>query len=194
MPGRVLNIRPGLIVGPHDSSDRFTYWPHRIAQGGVVLAPGRPAHGVQIIDVRDLADWTVRMVEARQTGVYNATGPEDRLTIGQVLDACLAASDSGARLRWVDERFLLDAGVGPWIELPLWVPDEHATHAGFDTIDCARAISAGLRFRPLADTVRDTLAWDATRPAGHEWRAGLTREREAELLAAWDTHQREGVA
>jgi 2'-hydroxyisoflavone reductase len=191
MPGRVLNVRPGLIVGPHDQSDRFTYWPHRIAQGGAVLAPGRPAHGVQIIDVRDLADWTIRMIEAGQTGVYNATGPEYRLTMGQVLDACLAAC-GGAQLVWVDGQFLLDAGVQPWIGLPLWLPDEDPTHAGFDSVDCSKAITAGLHFRPLADTIRDTLAWDATRPADHEWRAGLTREREAELLEAWDKHQREG--
>jgi nucleoside-diphosphate-sugar epimerase len=193
MPGRVLNVRPGLIVGPHDPTDRFTYWPHRVAQGGAVLAPDQPEHGTQIIDVRDLADWIVRMVEARQTGIYNATGPEYRLTMGQVLDTSRAVSGSDARINWVSERFVLDAGVQPWMELPLWVPAEDPSNAGFDKIDCARAIAAGLRFRPLADTIRDTLAWDATRPADHEWRAGLKREREAELLAAWGLQQREGA-
>jgi 2'-hydroxyisoflavone reductase len=185
LPGRVLNLRPGLIVGPHDPTDRFTYWPQRVAEGGAVLAPNRPEHGTQIIDVRDLAEWTVQMVEARQVGIYNATGPEYRLTMGQLLDACRAVSGSDAQISWVSERFLLDAGVQPWSELPLWVPAEDPSNAGFDAIDCSRAIAAGLRFRPLADTIRDTLAWAATRPADHAWRAGLAREREAELLAAW---------
>jgi len=193
MPGRVLNVRPGLIVGPHDPTDRFTYWPQRVAQGGAVLAPNRPEHGTQIIDVRDLADWIVHMVEARQTGVYNATGPDYRLTMGQVLDTSRAVSGSDARISWVSERFLLDAGVHPWSELPLWVPAEDPSNTGFDMIDCTKAISAGLRFRPLADTIRDTLTWEATRPADHEWHAGLTREREAELLKAWGSRQREGV-
>ncbi len=185
MPGRVLTVRPGLIVGPHDPTDRFTYWPQRVAQGGAVLAPNRPEHGTQIIDVRDLAEWMIQMVEARHTGIYNATGPEYRLTMGQLLDTCRDVSGSDARVSWVSERFLLDAGVQPWSELPLWVPAEDPSNAGFDAIDCGKAIGAGLRFRPLADTIRDTLAWVSTRPADHVWRAGITREREAELLAAW---------
>jgi len=193
MPGRVLNVRPGLIVGPTDPTDRFTYWPQRVVQGGEVLAPGQPEQGTQIIDVRDLADWAIHMVEARQTGLYNATGPDYRLTMGQVLEASRAISGSDARISWVSERFLLDAGVLPWSELPLWLPAEDPANAGFDAIDCTRAIAAGLRFRPLADTIRDTLAWAATRPADHEWRAGLKREREAELLEAWGSRQREGV-
>jgi 2'-hydroxyisoflavone reductase len=185
MPGRVLNIRPGLIVGPHDPTDRFTYWPRRVAQGHEVLAPNRPEHGAQIIDVRDLAEWMVQMIEARQIGVYNATGPEYRLTIGELLNQCKAVSGNDARFTWVSERFLLDQGVQPWGEVPLWVPEEDPDNAGFDAVNCAKAIGAGLRFRPLAETIRDTLAWDATLPADREMRAGLTREREAELLAAW---------
>ena len=193
LPGRVLNIRPGLIVGPHDYSDRFTYWPRRVLRGGDVLAPGRPEHRTQIIDVRDLAEWIVRMVEARQVGVYNATGPDYPLTIGRLLDECKAVTGSDARFIWVSERFLLDAGVQPWIEVPLWVPEEDPANAGFDSINCVKAISAGLRFRPLADTIRDTLQWDATRMDNEEVnpsrvlqpRAGLKREREAELLEVW---------
>jgi nucleoside-diphosphate-sugar epimerase len=185
MPGRVLNARPGLIVGPHDPTDRFTYWPRRVAQGGAVLAPNRPEHGTQIIDVRDLADWMIAMAEERRVGIYNATGPEYHLTIGHVLDESKAVSGSDARFVWVSERFLLDAGVQPWGQVPLWVPEEDPDNAGFDSVDCTKAIDAGLHFRPLAETIGDTLAWDATLPADRELRAGLTREREAELLQAW---------
>jgi 2'-hydroxyisoflavone reductase len=185
MPGRVLNVRPGLIVGPHDPTGRFTYWPRRVARGGEVLAPDGPEHGVQIIDVRDLAEWTLDMIEARQTGVFNATGPEARLSFGALLDTCRAVSGGDARFTWVAERFLLDAGVTPWTELPLWVPYCEPENAGFDAIDCSKAIASGLGFRPLAETVRDTLAWQATRPADETPRAGLAAEREAEVLAAW---------
>ena len=182
MPGRVLSIRPGLIVGPHDPTDRFTYWPHRVAEGGEVLAPGRPERQVQCIDVRDLAEWTLRMVEARHTGVYNATGPDYPLTMGQVLEECQRQSGSDARFTWVDEQRLLAAGAGPWIELPLWIPEDDPEHRGFAAINCSKAFAAGLTFRPLAETVRDTLAWDATRPADVERRAGLKPEREAHYL------------
>jgi 2'-hydroxyisoflavone reductase len=188
MPGRVLNIRPGLIVGPHDPTDRFTYWPVRVARGGEVLAPGRPERHVQVVDVRDLAEWTVRMVEARQTGVYNATGPEYSLTMGQLLDVCRAVSGSDARFSWVGEDFLAEKEVGPWMEVPLWIPESDPDAAGFSDVDCGKAIAAGLSFRDLAETVRATLAWDATRPRDVERRAGLKAEREAELLRAW--HER----
>ncbi|MBA4179332.1 MAG: epimerase [Anaerolinea sp.] len=183
MPGRTLVIRPGLIVGPHDPSDRFTYWPHRIAEGGEVLAPDDPRYETQLIDVRDLAEWTVRMVEARATGPYNATGPATTLTLDEVMQTCRIVSGSVARFTWVPEKFLRDAGVAPWAELPLWVGggDEMA---GFGAIDCRKATAAGLTFRPLAVTVRDTLAWGATRPPG-PLKAGLTREKEAELLERW---------
>ena len=184
MPGRVLNVRPGLIVGPHDPSDRFTYWVHRVAEGGDVLAPDGPERPVEIIDVRDLAEWTVRMAEGHQTGVYNATGPDYPLTMGQVLQECKTVSGSDARFVWVDQQFLLDAGVAPWSELPLWIPDD-PEGGGVFGVNCDRAIAAGLTFRPLTETVRDTLAWDATRPADVERRAGITREREAQLLQAW---------
>lgn len=184
MPGRVLNIRPGLIVGPHDPTDRFTYWPHRIAQGGEVLAPGRPERQVQFIDARDLAGWTIRMVEAKQTGVYNATGPDYSLTMGQVLEECRRQGGSDARLIWVDEKRLLEAGATPWMEVPLWIPETDPDAPGFAATNCTKAFAAGLTFRPLADTVRDTLAWDATRPADVERRAGIKPEREAHYLQA----------
>lgn len=192
LPGRALVIRPGLIVGPHDASDRFTYWVRRVAQGGAVLAPAHPGWHTQLIDVRDLADWTVRMVQQKQVGVYNATGPEYDLTIGQLLETCRAVSGSDARFTWVSEQFLLEQEVGPWIELPLWIPQSDPDMLGFSDVSCAKAIAAGLAFRGLAQTVRDTLEWDAGRlgqsdaPAQTlQMRAGLSREREQALLQAW---------
>ena len=184
VPGRTLVVRPGLIVGPHDPTDRFTYWPRRVARGGDVLAPGRPDEAVQFIDVRDLAAWTLRMVEARHTGTYNATGPADPLTMGGLLDVCNRELGGAAHFVWVDEPFLLREGVGPWIELPLWISDEMDMR-GLSATDCGKAITAGLTFRPLAETVRDTQAWDATRPADTAHAAGLRPEREAELLDKW---------
>jgi 2'-hydroxyisoflavone reductase len=185
MPGRVLTIRPGLIVGPYDPTDRFTYWPARVALGGEVLAPGRAERAVQIIDGRDLAEWNIRLVEARHTGILNATGPAYELTMGEVLDTARSVTGSDALVTWVSEEFLLAQGVTPWSEVPMWVPESDPSMAGFSHVDISHAIETGLTFRPLADTVRDTLAWDATRPADLPRRAGLTREREAELLAAW---------
>ncbi|HYG59485.1 MAG TPA: NAD-dependent epimerase/dehydratase family protein [Symbiobacteriaceae bacterium] len=183
MPGRVLTVRPGLIVGPHDPSDRFTYWPWRMARGGEVLAPGRKDRAVQFIDARDLAQWTLHLVEARQTGVFNATGPDRSLTMAEVLETIQSTAGTAATLTWIPDQWLQAQKVGPWMELPLWVPDGEA--AGLFSTNIGKAVAAGLTFRPLADTVRDTLAWDRARPADAERRAGLKSEREAELLAAW---------
>ena len=183
-----LVIRPGLIVGPHDPTDRFTYWPHRVAQGGDLLAPDRPEHRTQVIDVRDLAEWTLRMIEQRATGTYNATGPESPLTLGALLDACVQATgnaDTATRIRWVDEAFLLAQSVQPWSDLPLWIPSSDADSIGFDTINCAKAIAAGLPFRPIAQTVRDTLEWDRARNSA-DFKAGITREREIALLEKYE--------
>ncbi|MBV9279378.1 MAG: epimerase [Chloroflexi bacterium] len=191
MPGRTLAVRPGLIVGPFDPTDRFTYWPHRVAQGGEVLAPDGPEYRIQIIDARDLAEWTIHMVEARGTGVYNAVGPSyglgEPLTLGRLLDACNAAGGGDAAITWVAGPFLIERGVTPWMDLPVWFGDDD-DRRGFASFDCGKAVAAGLTFRPLAETVRATLDWDATRPPDHTWRAGLSREREAELLRAW--HER----
>lgn len=175
-----LIIRPGLIVGPHDPTDRFTYWPVRIAAGGDVLAPGDGEMPVQFIDVRDLASWTVRLVEKGASGVYNATGPGERITLREVLESTRDSIGSDARFIWVDEAFLLEQGIQPWMELPLWVPGEEGL--GLGTVSVEKAKGAGLTFRPLAETIRDTLTWAETRPDEHEWRAGLKRERERELL------------
>jgi 2'-hydroxyisoflavone reductase len=189
LPGRALVIRPGLIVGPHDPTDRFTYWPVRVARGGEVLAPGRPDRHTQFVDARDLAEWTVRMVEDGQIGTFNATGPAEPLAFGALLDACRALGGD-ARITWVDEAFLAEQEVGPWIELPLWIPESDLDTLGFSDVSIAKAREAGLSFRPLEGTLRDTLAWAAGLPANRAWRAGLKLEREAELLAAW--HARSG--
>jgi len=183
-PDRALIIRPGLIVGPDDPTDRFTYWPRHLARGGEVLAPGTGEPPVQIIDVRDLAEWTIRMVEEGRTGVYNATGPERTLPLREVLETSRAVAGSDASITWVPEDFLLERGVEPWSELPLWVPDTEE-HYGFHRTNIDRALDAGLTFRPLEDTIRDTLTWDATRPPDHDMRAGLTPDRETELLREW---------
>ncbi len=187
MPGRVLNVRAGLIVGPHDYSDRFTYWPRRVAEGGEVLAPGNPERQVQYIDVRDLAAWMLDMAEARRAGTYNATGPDYRLTMGRLLDVCRGTTGSDARFVWVEEKFLLDAGVGPWMEMPLWTPQagDDNVNRHFMEVSVEKAVAAGLKFRPLSETVRDTLEWDLSRPADTQRRAGLAREREREVLEAW---------
>lgn len=185
VPARALIIRPGLIVGPHDPTDRFTYWPHRAARGGEIVAPGDPSTSVQFIDARDLAEWILHMVERGETGVYNATGPNEPITMWDVLDTCRAVSGADAHITWMEDRFLLDAGIAPWTEMPLWIPASAPDAPGFSAIDCRRAQASGLTTRPLADTARATLEWVATQPAGHHWRAGITSEREAELLAAW---------
>jgi nucleoside-diphosphate-sugar epimerase len=185
MPDRALVIRPGLIVGPYDPTDRFTYWPHRVAEGGEVLAPGRPGRPVQFIDARDLAEWAVRMAETGATGIYHATGPAEPLSMERTLDVCRSATGSTSTLKWVSDEFLSERGVDPWMELPLWIPETELNMRGFLRVDCGKAIAAGLAFRPLEMTVRDTLAWDHTRPREWEWKAGMSRDREADLLAAW---------
>lgn len=179
---RALHVRSGLIVGPHDPTDRFSYWPYRVARGGDMLAPGNPDQAVQFIDVRDLAHWTIWATERQLTGPYNVTGPDYRLTMQAVLEKCRLVSQSNAGFVWASEDFLLKNDVKPYTEMPLWVLAEYA---GFGTVNCGKAIAAGLRFRPLADTISDTLAWLATRPAEHQWRGGLTLERETALLQMW---------
>lgn len=185
MPGRVLIIRPGLIVGPYDPTDRFSYWPYRVTQGGEVLAPGDSERKVQFIDVRDLAEWNLRMVEQGKTGVFNATGPYPSPTMEELLENCKSTSGSSALFTWVSESFLLDQGVEPWIEMPLWVPQSDPELAGFFEVNISKAMSAGLTFRLMTETVQATLDWLAERSPDHSWRAGLRREREAELLLAW---------
>jgi 2'-hydroxyisoflavone reductase len=181
LPDRVLSIRPGLIVGAHDYTDRFTYWAARVARGGEVLAPGHPGRHVQFIDASDLAEWIVAMVERRHTGVFNATGPPATVTMEALLETCRAVSGSDAFFTWVSESFLLAEDVTPWTEMPLWLPDERAR--GLMSIDCRKAVAAGLRARPLEETIRDVLRWYGA--DGHELHAGLTADREQLLLRKW---------
>ena len=182
-------IRPGLIVGPGDETDRFTYWPVRLARGGEVLAPGDGQDAVQFIDARDLAEWTVRVAEQRAFGVFNATGPAHRLTMTGMLAGVGAAVGAKDLLVWVPTGFLDAHDVSAWSDLPVWVPGQGDT-AGFAHRDIRKALAAGLTFRPLPTTAVDTLAWFRQQPADRQARlkAGLTPDREAALLAAWKAH------
>lgn len=190
LPGRALIVRPGLVAGPYDWSGRFSYWPWRFARGGEVLAPGGPDRAVQFIDARDLGEWLVRCAEAGTTGVYNAAGPGEPLTLGETLAVCRdAAGDPSASVTWVEEEFLLERGVEPWTGLPLWIPGPEG--AAFQSVDNRRARAAGLTFRPVAETARDTLDWltgigGALPVSDDPLRPGpISPEREAELLRAW---------
>jgi len=176
--GRGASVRAGLLVGPHDPTDRFTYWPRRLAEGGDVLAPGDPSAPVQFVDARDLGAWLVRLAAGGPGGVFNATGPAEPLTLGALLDEANAAIGAGATLHWTDDQRILDAEVQPWMELPLWIPGDE--YRGLQQADIRRALDAGLAFRPVRETVLDTLAW--SREAG-EQRPTLSREREREILA-----------
>src|SRR5690242_9960064 len=182
-PGKTLVIRPGLIVGPRDETDRFTYWPVRIDRAGEVLAPGSPHDPVQFIDARDLAEWTIRMAENRETGTYNATGPAKPLGISGMLDGIKDALKSTAKFSWVNEEFLTEQKVQPWSDMPVWTGKE----SGLARAKIDRALSKGLTFRPLAETSRDTLVWFKSLPQERQShpKAGLTPEREEEVLSAW---------
>jgi 2'-hydroxyisoflavone reductase len=190
---RATIVRPGLIVGPHDPTDRFTWWPWRIARGGRVAAPGRAARAVQFIDVRDLARWSVGLLEREARGTFNATGPRTPIPMSQLLDACRAVSHRDAptewrdaSIEWIDEAFLAESGVKPWMEMPLWVPESAPHASGFMSVPIDRALGTGLVFTALESTIADTLAWSRTRAPGHAWKAGLGEEKERALLAAWD--------
>jgi 2'-hydroxyisoflavone reductase len=188
-PGMALIIRPGLIVGPLDRSDRFTYWPARIDKGGEVLAPGDPTDPVQIIDARDLAEWTIRMIEAREVGIYNACGPAGPLSIAEMLYGIKATTTSHAQFTWVPADFLREQKVSGWRDMPVWVSP--TGRPGFSQRSCAKAVAKGLTFRPLAVTAKDTLDWHKLRPAAEQQAlaegkiAGMSASREAEVLAAW---------
>jgi 2'-hydroxyisoflavone reductase len=198
MPGRVANIRPGLIIGPGDPTGRFSHWPTRLAQaqaqGGEVLGPGDGATPVQYIDGRDLGAWIVRVIEDRTVGTMNALGPERRVTMKQVLDDCNRALGGAARLTWVDADFLEQQGVEPWRDMPMWIPNT-GDYAGFGTLQNTRAVRAGLTFRPIGDTARDTLAWLDTLPEDQRATArssGIKPDKEAQVLAAWKARARKG--
>jgi 2'-hydroxyisoflavone reductase len=191
MPNRVLIVRPGLIVGPYDYTDRFTYWVARVARGGEVLAPGRPERFVQFIDARDLAEWIVSMAERKAAGIYNTNFTPGQLTMQSVLEECKVAGDSNASFTWASEDFLLRENVSAWSAMPLWLPEEAAPHLkGFMFINCDKAIAAGLRFRPLNETIRDTLTWYQTERSNEELKAGIAGDKEQALLRKWHETQR----
>ena len=179
-------MRPGLIVGPGDRSDRFTYWPVRIDRGGEVLAPGEPGDPVQFVDARDLTAWMIQLLEARVAGVYNATGPQAPMSMAEMLYGIRAVTSTPVQFTWVPYSYLEGRNVQPWSDMPVWIPPTDEMK-GFSRFDCSRAIAAGLRFRPLAETARDTLDWFKTLPAERqsELKAGLSPEREREVLEAW---------
>jgi 2'-hydroxyisoflavone reductase len=187
MPGRVATIRPGLIIGPGDPTGRFSHWPTRLAEGGEVLAPGDGSTPTQYIDGRDLGAWIVKLIEDRTVGTMNALGPATPVTMKQVLDACNAALGGKARLTWVDADFLDSRGVEGWRDMPMWI-DNKGEYAGFGTMQNIRAVKAGLVFRPIGDTAKDTIAWLQTLPEDQRAKArssGITPDKEAQVLAAW---------
>ena len=189
-PGINTIIRPCLIVGPLDRTDRFTYWPARIDKGGEVLAPDKPDDPCQFIDSRDLAEWMIRMAEMREFGTFNAIGPEKPMTIGEMLYGVKAVTTAGAQFTWVPWEFLQAQRVRPWTQMTVWQPPYGRT-AGYQRRNASKAIAKGLTFRPLAVTAKDTLDWHKTRPAEEQAATlegkinGLSMKREAEVLAAW---------
>lgn len=187
----VTIVRPGLIVGPGDLSDRFSYWPVRIDRGGEVLAPGTPNDPVQYVDARDLSEWIIRLAETKTLGTFNATGPKASTTMAEMLYGIKAVTTSGAQFTWVPADFLGANQVRAWSDMPVWVPPVGRT-AGFARVICQKAYAAGLTFRPLADTAAETLAWYRTRPAAEQEkaRAGLAPDREVAVLAAWNTSRK----
>jgi 2'-hydroxyisoflavone reductase len=180
---RALNVRPGLIVGPLDPTDRFSYWVMRVAQGGEFLAPGQPERFVQLIDARDLSDWTVKAIENGASGDFNLNGAPRTTTMGQTIDAIKEGVGSDAEPVWVSEPFLEKEGVQPWSELPLYIPEADPDMTGFMDVSVAKAASTDLKFRPIGETARDTYEW--RRRETFPMSAGLAPEREAELLSKW---------
>jgi 2'-hydroxyisoflavone reductase len=178
-------IRPGLVVGPHDHTDRFTYWPVRVARGGEIIAPDVPDAPVQFIDARDLADFTLHASETSTGGIFHATSPV--ITIQTMLETCKTVTGEDANIHYLEGKFLLEHNVNPWMgpdSLPLWVGNDPG-EAGFLQINVNKALEAGLKIRSLEQTVRDTLEWAQTRGADHEWKSGLTAARETELLEVY---------
>jgi 2'-hydroxyisoflavone reductase len=182
---RAIAVRPGLIVGPNDPTGRFSYWPWRLAGGGVVLAPESPHRSVQFIDARDLAAWMLRLIQLGATGAFNATGPNEGTTFGELIDTCRWVSGEEVAVEWVEEQFLEREGIQPWSELPLWIPTSDAQTRGFNAVDTARAQATGLKTRPMAVTIGDILEAGIPSPDDKRRQGKLTRERERDLLTVW---------
>ncbi len=194
--GRVLNVRSGLIVGPWDPTNRFTFWPLRVARGGEVLAPSSPDYPLQFIDARDQAEWILDCAERGLSGTFNCTGPEEPLTLGDFLDACREVAGSDATFTWVRDDFLLQHEVGPWNEMPLWLPPGEGTLLD---MPIQRAIAEGLTFRPVEQTLADTLAWAQSQERAHTPEdstgrvrsyGGIDPDKERRVLDAWHAAQR----
>lgn len=186
MPGKVTVVRPGLIVGPGDSTDRFTYWPARVARGGDFIAPESANAPTQFIDVRDLANFLLHLIEQKNIGTFNADAQAGSLTMGKVVNACLKASPKAGKPVWMPADFLAENNVGAWMDLPCWIP-AHGDEAGFGQRSAKKALAAGLMYRSLDSTVRDTLAYWNSLSAERRAKpgAGLSAEREAAVLAKW---------
>jgi 2'-hydroxyisoflavone reductase len=186
-PGRATVVRPGLIVGPGDPTDRFTYWPARIHKGGEILAPSDGSDPTQIIDVRDLTEWIVRLAESGTSGVFNATGPGTRMSMAEMLHGIQAITSTPGILTWVPFDFLQEHEVRPWSDMPAWIPNDPISFVSVE-----RAVAAGLTFRPLAVTALDTLRFHESRPEEerNNLQAGIAPDREREVLAAWHARGR----
>ena len=191
-PEMAIVVRPGLIVGPGDSSDRFSYWPVRIFRGGEVMAPGNPDDPVQFIDCRDFGEWYIRLVEAKAVGTYNGVGPRSPMSIAGMLHGIRATVDNEISFTWVDADFLEKHEVQPWMHMTVWVPPV-GEYAGFSSSSIQRALDAGLTFRPLADTAKATMDFWNSLPEDRRAkpRAGLPAEKEEEVLAAWHARETE---
>jgi 2'-hydroxyisoflavone reductase len=194
MPGRVLNVRAGQLIGPNDYTDRIPYWIHRMAKGGKVLAPGSPNRPVQLIDNQDLSYWILSMMASQAAGTFNATGPDYTLTMGEFLETCRKVTGSNAEIVWCDEKFLLDQGVAPWTEMPLWVPEHFPLEPelkepwnGAFTVNIDKAIASGLTFRALEESLVEIDEWEKQRNLAEDnWRSGMLADREKELLELWN--------
>jgi len=189
LPGRTMVVRPGLIVGPDDPTDRFTYWPVRMTDGGDVVCPEPRDQPCQVIDVRDLAGWMVTLLENGTTGVLNGVGPATPATLGSTIETSADVAGSSPSLHWIDGQFLIDQGVEPWSDLPMWLGPDPAEH-WLDCTDPAPAMAAGLTHRPLAETVADTLAWHRAAPETRRWGFPMSLQREAALLSIWQARGR----
>ena len=190
MPGRTLIVRPGIIAGAGDPTDRFSYWVTRLAEDGDVLAAGRREAPVQVIDVRDLAAWLIAMAEAKQTGIFNAVGPAEPVTMQQMFTRCAEGLNSAARVIWVDDAFLVAQGLTEWMKLPFYIPAAETRFAGMFTVNGSKARAAGLQLRPLQRTATDTWQWIQSRPGGMAVKTGLAKDQEERLLTAWSARPR----
>ena len=192
MPGRVAVVRPGLIVGPRDPTDRFTYWPARAARGGEMAAPGTPKDRIQFIDSRDLAAFALNLVETQTVGTFNATSPPGMFSMGELVQASITAANAAVKPApaphavWLPADFLEKEKVQPWSDMPVWIPAS-GEYAAFAEANVSKATRAGMTIRPIQPTVNDTLAWHLQRPEAERAKlaAGLTPEREQELLKTW---------